>query len=438
MSLLAACFMTGGVARGAQPAASAGVSGTHPTPQELQRQAKRCRDLLKRSVYDFYQPKCLDLADGGYLEDWKDGQFVRRGEKFLTLQARQLWFFSTMATENIERAKSLEAAWAGYAFLDRAFRDLRQGGYISKTTDAGKPLDLRKHAYHNSFVLYALVAYHQATKDREALRKAQDLFQVLDRKAYDARHGGFTEFFYADWRPITDPKEPSYVGAIGTKTYNTHLHLLESFAALYRVWPDPRLRVRLEELLRINTVTVQHPGHRCNVDAWTPDWRYVDDARNLRASYGHDVECLWLALDAVRALGLPEAPFRGWAEAIGTYSVVHGFDTEHGGFFYTGPLGAPADDTKKEWWVQAEALLGMLELYRQTGDPSYYQVFARTLDFIEKHLVTPEGSWWATRHADGSAHANLSRSSMWQGAYHNGRALLLASQFLSQYKPRTN
>ncbi len=435
---LLALLIAAGFFAGHQVGAADSVAAGQPTAREMQRQSARCRDLLRRSVYDFYQPGCLDLLDGGYLEDWKDGQFVRRGEKFLTLQARQLWFFSTMAAENIERSRSLEAAWVGYAFLDRAFRDLRQGGYISKTTDNGKPVDLRKHAYHNSFALYALVAYHQATRDREALRKAQDLFRVLDRRAYDTRHGGFLEFFYADWRPITDPKEPAYVGAIGTKTYNTHLHLMESFAALHRVWPDARLRVRLEELVRLNTSTFQHPEHRCNLDAWTPDWRYIDEPRNLRASYGHDIECLWLVFDAVRSLGLPEAPLRGWAGALGNNALTHGFDREHGGFFYSGPPGAAADDTRKEWWVQAEALPGLLELYRQTGNASHYHDFVRTLDFIEKHVVAPGGSWWATRHADGSEHANTSRSSMWQGAYHNGRALLVSAQFLSQYKPRTN
>lgn len=423
--------------RGAWCAPGADASGA-PKAAELERQAVRCRELLQRTVFDFYHPGCLDFVNGGYLEDWKDGQFTRRGERFLTLQARQLWFFSTLASENIERAKCLEAAWLGYSNLDRFFRDTRNGGYISKTDEAGRIVDPRKHVYHNSFALYGLVAYHVATKDREALRKAQDLFRVLDRRAYDTANGGFNEFFYLDWRPITDPKESRYVGAIGTKTYNTHLHLLESFAALYRVWPDPRLRVRLEELLRINTTTVQHSAHRCNLDGWLPDWRMVNDPGNLRASYGHDVECLWLVLDAARTLGLSEMPLRGWAQAIGNYSVTHGYDAVHGGFFYTGPLGAPADDTRKEWWVQAEALVGMLDLYRLTGDPAYYQVFARTLDFVEKHQVASDGGWWATRNADGSANANTSRSSMWQGAYHSGRALLLSSQILRNLKTRTN
>ncbi len=417
---------------GAEPGLAA-----HPTGAELKQQATRCRNLLRKSVLDFYLPGSLDALNGGYLEEWKDGRFVLRGEKFLTLQARQMWFFSTLAEEGIERARCLEAAGLGYRVLEISFRDARHGGYVSRIKDNGSVADARKHAYLNAFAIYSLVAYHRATREGHALTRAKELFRTLEQRAHDHVNGGYHEFFYQDWRPVTDPKEQGYVGAIGTKTYNTHLHLLEALAALYRAWPDPAVRARLDELVQINASTVRHTVHSCNVDAWHPDWRVVDEPRNLRASFGHDVECVWLVLDAVRTLGRPEQLYRGWATALGDYSIRHGFDTTHGGFFYTGALGEDADDTRKEWWVQTEALVGMLDLYRLTGDARYYHAFAKTLDFVEHHQIAPDGGWWATLNADGSPHANRSRSSMWQGAYHNGRALLWSAKILSQLKPRT-
>ena len=48
-------------------------------------------------------PACVDKANGGYLESLKGGQFAPTGEKFVTLQARQLWFFSTLASAGIEK-----------------------------------------------------------------------------------------------------------------------------------------------------------------------------------------------------------------------------------------------------------------------------------------------------------------------------------------------
>jgi mannobiose 2-epimerase len=402
-----------------------------PTPAVLLEQACRCRHILKTSLVDFYLPAAVDRANGGYFESLRDGKLAPSGEKFLTMQGRQLWFFSTLAREGIDRDAALDAARAGFEFLERSMRDRRHGGYFAKVTDTGEPRDPRKHVYLNAFALYGLVAYHRATGEPRALAAAQDLLRVLEDKAHDRRHGGYNEFFADDWRPITEPKTGSYVGAAGTKTYNTHLHVLEALTELYRTWPDPLVGQRLAELLVINTSTVRHPDFACNIDGWRPDWRLIETPSNLRASYGHDVECTWLVLDAARALGLPLALHRSWAEALCSYSLKFGYDRQHGGFFYTGPLGKPADDTKKEWWVQAEALVSMLELYRLTGTHEYYAAFGQTLDFVDKWQVAREGSWWATRTADGAPRGNQ-RSSPWQGAYHNGRAMLLCAKLLEE------
>ena len=100
---------------------------------------------------------------------------------------------------------------------------------------------------------------------------ARDLFRALESKAHDAAHGGYTEFFEEDWRPVADARGASYIGPPGTKTFNTHLHVLEALTELYRVWADPQVQRRLEELLVINTLTIRLPQQGCNVDGFTPD-----------------------------------------------------------------------------------------------------------------------------------------------------------------------
>lgn len=410
---------------------TSGRGDPRPARAELKARAERCRQTLKASIIDFYLPACVDRANGGYFESLQGDKFAPAGEKFLTLQARQLWFFSTLAAAGIERDAALAAAKVGFDFLEGKFRDRSRGGYFAKVSDDGRPTDRRKHVYLNAFALYGLSAYHRATRDPASLAAAQDLFRALEAKAHDAVHGGYTEFSEEDWRPVTDARGVSYVGPPGTKTFNTHLHVLEAFAELYRIWPDPLVRRRLDELLVINTSTIRLPQYGCNVDGFTPDWTPIETPRNLRASYGHDVEAAWLCLDAARTLGHPPALLRGWAEGLVGYSLRHGYDRARGGFYYTGPLGRDADDTKKEWWVQAEAMVSMLELYKLTGRHEYYVAFAGTQDFVEKFQVAREGSWWATRQADGSP-GGTSRTSMWQGAYHSGRSMLLSAKLLDE------
>lgn len=406
-----------------------------PSREALNRQAQRCRHILKTSLVDFYLPACVDPVIGGYFESLRAGKFVPTGERFLTLQARHLWFFSMLVENGIDPVRARAAAKSGFDFLEKYMRDRVHGGYYSKVTDTGAPKDKRKHVYLNAFALYGLVAYYRATKDPAALAAGKDLFGVLEAKAHDRRHGGYTEFFTEDWQPITDPKVNAYVGPAGTKTYNTHLHVLEALTALCRVWPDPLVKERLAELLVINTTTVRHPDFFCNIDGWRPDWKMIETPANLRASYGHDVECSWLVLDAARALGQSPALHRSWAEALCGYSLKYGYDRERGGFFYTGPLGKPATDRRKEWWVEAEALVAMLELYELTGKQEYYTTFGQTLDFVEKYQVAPAGSWWATLEPDGSPRGST-RSSPWQGAYHNGRSMILCAKRLERLAAR--
>ncbi|MEL6108056.1 MAG: AGE family epimerase/isomerase, partial [Planctomycetota bacterium] len=337
-----------------------------------------CRELLQRSLVEFYLPHSIDQEFGGYHEEVDaQGRFVG-GAKFLTLQARQLWFFSALASRGIEREASLDAAASGYEFLRKHFLDPERGGYFLKTHQDGRPLDTHKHVYPNAFVIYGLVEYHRATGNEAPLEQAMNLFTVLEEHAYDRTNGGYREYFFADWSLVTDTAQPGIVGAVGTKTYNSHLHLLEAFAELYRETQNDLVGRRLGELITINTTTVRYPWLPCNLDGWKEDWSLIRSERNLRASYGHDVECSWLVLNAHQALHGSRQALRSWAEAICGYSMKHGYDKEHGGFFYSGPLGEPSDDRKKEWWTQSEALVAMLVMHRLTGKKKYRKIFDQT------------------------------------------------------------
>jgi len=79
---------------------------------------------------------------------------------------------------------------------------------------------------------------------------------------------------------------------------NTHIHLLESFAQLYEVWPTETLRGRLAELLAVvrDKICVE-PGVM-NL-YFTTDWRAIPD----HDSYGHDVETAYLLLEAEESVG---------------------------------------------------------------------------------------------------------------------------------------
>ena len=80
---------------------------------------------------------------------------------------------------------------------------------------------------------------------------------------------------------------------------NSHLHVLEAYTNLYRVWPDPRVAARLRDLIelfqtRILDVATAHLNH-----FFDAQWRVRSDTY----TFGHDIEASWLLCEAAEVLG---------------------------------------------------------------------------------------------------------------------------------------
>lgn len=87
----------------------------------------------------------------------------------------------------------------GFQFLKDHMWDNGFGGFYWEVDSEGsattKP---HKHLYGQSFGLYALAEYIQASNDPDAVHLADRLFQLLEFHAHDSLHGGFNEFFLSN------------------------------------------------------------------------------------------------------------------------------------------------------------------------------------------------------------------------------------------------
>ncbi len=382
---------------------------------------------LRDNIVAFWYPKSLDKVNGGYVISC-DAQGVAnpRASKTLVTQARQVWLFSRLAREGVRPPEMLEAAAHGFRFLRDRMWDLRYGGFYWEVDATGtKPLKPKKHMYGQSFALYALSEYYAASKDPQALDLASRLFALFERHAHDPRYGGYIESFNQDWS--TPP-----AGEIGymqvppdMKLMNTHLHLLESMTAYYRASHSPVAQDRLIELVAIQSnAVVRKPLTACT-DKYDRNWTPAlgRDPGWDRVSYGHDLENIWLLTDASQAAGIAAAPFLDLYRQLFAYSLKYGFDSAHGGFYNSGAFGQPAHDRTKTWWVQAEACVSALYMYRLTRDRVYWDVFAKTYDFIERYQTDWQtGEWWESVSPD--LQPSGAKAHAWKAGYHNGRAML--------------
>ncbi len=377
---------------------------------------------LEGNIIPFWLSRCVDERHGGYLIDFDEhGKPSGKTDKMIVTQARMLWFFSRLAREGYQPEKTLNAADTGFRFLRDKMLDKKNGGFFWDVDVTGdRHLLPNKHLYGQSFGLYALSEYAIATKKPEALELATAVFQTLELKAHDRQYGGYLESFSEDWTLLRTGN--SYMGPVEYKLMNTHLHLLESVTAYYRASRSPLALQRLVELIQIESNAVVRKGLSGCTDKYRRNWEPDISDGYARISYGHDLENIWLLVDACKAANLSPYPLLDLFRATFANAQKYGFDRQNGGFFESGPFLQEADKTDKVWWVEAEACVSALYMYRLTHDPMYWNVFAKTYDFIDQYQTDwTNGDWWETVR-DGKGIG--AKAHIWKAAYHNGRAML--------------
>lgn len=338
--------------------------------------------------------------------------------KGAVLNARILWTFAA-AYSHGQKPAHLAVARRAYAYLTTYFLDKEHGGVYWSVDYRGQPLDTKKQIYALAFSLYGLAEYYRATGEAAALGHAQALFAAIEAHSFDPARGGYLEALARDWQPLGDLRL-SAKDANAQKTMNTHLHVLEAYATLYRVWPDARLRQQLKALLLDFADHIIDPKTQHLILFFDESWQPQPGA----LSYGHDVEAAWLLLEAAETLGEPGllAHFRQAAVRLAA-AAAEGLGPDGGLSYEREPAGHLNAD--RHWWVQAEAVVGFYNAYQVSGEKQFRDKSAGAWRFIQQHLLDREqGEWfWGVR-PDYSIMPGEDKAGLWKCPYHNGRACL--------------
>jgi len=406
---------------------------------ERGRLAHEIERVMWDQVLAAWYPRCLDTERGGFFEnfsrDWTRGPTA---SKFLVYQARQTWVAAAVEVAHPQRREPyLQYARHGLRFLADKMWDARHGGFFDRTGAAGEPIPATmpwKQLYSYAFGIYAAAAVSEASGDRDALELGKSAFAWLDEHAHDVRDGGYFEHLTADGQPVAldVPPEPlggglPVIGQVGYKSMNAHIHLLEALTALRRVWDDPRLTARLQEVFEVVRDKIVLPGGHLNMFA-ARDFAPHDE----RGSFGHQLEIAYLLDEAAHVLHRQDAELTA-RTALRTvdHALRWGWDREHGGFYDEGPPAGAATRTDKVWWVQVEALNGLLTAARLAPqNAEYFQRFTETWAFFRRHMIDDRyGDCYETVAPDGKP-LRVHKATPWKTAYHITRALLFAAHEL--------
>jgi mannobiose 2-epimerase len=375
---------------------------------------------LRNDILPFWMSHAMDRLYGGYHGRISNNlEIDHNADKGGILHSRVLWTFA--ASYRLFGDKWYkESAEHAFRFLMDHFWDKEYGGIYWMTDFRGRVVNDRKQAYNMAFAIYGLSEYFRAAGDVVALERAKDIFALLEKHFRDERYGGYIEALGRDYSQVSDfrlsEKEKNDI-----KTMNTHLHMLEAYTNLLRVWDCDPLRRAHESLLNdILDHIVDRENDRFRLffdDAWSSSSDMV--------SFGHDIEGSWLLCEAADIRGDEHLMRRVEDIAVRmAYQVLEeGYDPERGGIFNEANDGEI--DTDKHWWPQAEAVVGFINAYSITGDESFLDAACRTWSFIRNYIIDKKyGEWFWRCDITGNPYWGEPKVEPWKCPYHNGRACM--------------
>lgn len=379
------------------------------------------------NIAEWWEHNCQDEVNGGFIgEVCADGRRNITANKGIILNARILWFFSEVAiyTGNHQYR---ELANRVFEYIVAHFNDEKHGGALWEVDFRGNVVNDRKQTYAQCFCIYAFCAYFRLSGNETARTLSLQYFQLVQEHMMDQNHGGYIEALDREWQPVSDhrlsPKDLNY-----PKSMNTHLHVLEAFAALYNTFPTSQTEVALRYVIDIFEFKILDDKTYHLKLFFENNW--VD--RSQTWSFGHDIEASWLMWEAAEFLNDSDVLKRLKPKVIKIAEIC--LDEA------IGDLGQVCDDfdlvskhksQHSEWWVQAEALVGFFNAYQLSGDIKLRDICEPIWQFIQDyHLDNINGEWHWFAELPQVANQQNYKVGFWKAPYHNGRAMMELSKRL--------
>jgi cellobiose epimerase len=381
---------------------------------------------LRGDILPFWLKYTRNPANGGYYGLITADMTVRKGAyRGALLTSRILWTFSA-AYRRYHDPAYLEMATYAYRDLMDHFRDTESGGLYWTISAEGKPLDSHKQIYGQVFGIYALAEYYRASGEKGALDEAISIYNLVEAHAHDHKFGGYYDALGKKWERLASGQRNLLGDA--PKSQNSHIHILESYTELLRVWPDPGLLANQRDLIDMTISHIIDPRTHHLILFLKDDWTPIGE----EVSYGHDIELSWLLVEAAHVVGDPAlvAKVKPISLDIARVTLAEGVDPDGGVISEGGPHGYT--ETNKEWWEQAEAVVGFLNAYQLSGDTRYLDASRHSWDFIQSRLIDRvHGDWINEVKRDGTP-LPLPKVSLWKCPYHSGRSCMEVVERVSE------
>lgn len=383
------------------------------------------KEQLQNTIIPFWM-SMRDDQNGGYYGFYSYNLKLRKkAVKGCILNSRILWFFSS-AYSLLKDETLLEEARHAYSFMMENFYDSENGGMYWSVTYDGKPKDTTKHTYNQAFAVYALAAYYEATKQKEVLTFAMQLYDMIEKKCKDGL--GYLEAFNNKFKPISN-KKLSENGVMAEKTMNTLLHVFEAYTGLYKVSKDKKVKKSLEWILSIFEKSVYNKGKQRLEVFFDKEWNSLIDLH----SYGHDIETSWLIEEGCHVINVPEITEK--MSQITKELRANVYERAYTNHSLLNECENGENNTMRIWWVQAEAVVGFLTGSILEPERKEYRMAAEDIwNYIKTYIVDhrEHSEWYSQVYEDGTSDKRKAIVEPWKCPYHNGRMCMEVMKRLSE------
>ena len=371
--------------------------------------AEQYRAALLDDVIPFWQRHSIDAECGGYFTCLgRDGE-VFDTDKFVWLQARQVWMFSALYNRVERRDDWLTVARGGAEFL-RAHGMDDGGNWYFALDRAGRPLVQPCNIFADCFAAMAFSQYALAAGDDTARELARQTYRNILRRQ-DNPKGKYSKAFPGT-RPLkgfalpmilcnlTLELEPMLEPEETERTIDT---CVEQVMGVFR---DRRRGLIYE-----------------NVAA---DGSHAEGFDGRLTLPGHGIEAMWFIMDIARRRGDGDLAAQAVQQVLDI--LEFGWDVEHGGVFYFLDVdGHPPQQLEwdqKLWWVHLESLVALATGYAMTGRSECWSWYQRIHDYAWARFADPQfGEWYGYLNRRGEVLLPL-KGGKWKGCFHVPRAML--------------
>ncbi len=374
------------------------------------------------NILHYWQKFSIDEVNGGFVGKRNHQNIVdKNASKGIILNTRILWTFS--AISNHKKYKStLEYAQRAYQYLLLKFQDHENGGVFWELDAWGNPLNKRKQIYAHAFAIYALSEYFTLTEDETANAWALSLFHLIEKHAHDNQKQGYIEAFNEEWHPIADMRlsDKDFNAA---KTMNTHLHVLEAYTSLFVVTGNSEVKEALENLINLMLNRFYNSKNHHFKLFFNERWDHLDQ----KISYGHDIEALWLLIEAAKSINntLLLESIKSLVSPIIRTFLAEAYSKGRG-IINEKDISTKHVDTDRHWWPQAEAMVGLHYAYEITQNSEYLDALKDIWNYTKENIIDHKnGEWFFRVDENNIPYEKEDKVGMWKCPYHNSRALII-------------